>query len=53
MPDEEIVLNAPFEINSKYCDIDLFRFRIFQNALTMPDVIHNYLSDMHNIKLYD
>ena len=46
-------INTPFEFNSKYCDFDLYRFRIYELGLTMPQVIHNYLSDMHSIKLYD
>ncbi|MBQ9657418.1 MAG: hypothetical protein IJV31_01450 [Clostridia bacterium] len=46
-------MNVPFEINSNYCDFDLYRFRVYQDTLTMPDVIHNYLSDLHSIKLYD
>lgn len=48
-----IRMNVPFEINSNYCDFDLYRFRVYQDTLTMPDVIHNYLSDLHSIKLYD
>lgn len=39
--------------NSNYCDVDLYRFRIYSTALTMPEVIQNYLSDMHSIKLFD
>ena len=31
----------------------LYRFRVYQDTLTMPEVIHNYLSDLHSIKLYD
>jgi hypothetical protein len=46
-------INSPFVFNSDYCDIDLYRFRVFQTDLTMPNVIHNYLSDMHSITLYD
>lgn len=42
-----------FVFNSEYCDVDLYRFRIYSTALTMPQVIHNYLSDLHNIQLYD
>jgi len=40
---------SPFVFNSKYCDFDLFRFRIYDIGLTMPQIIHNYLSDMHSI----
>lgn len=46
-------MDSAFYFNSEYCDLDLYRFRVYQTGLTMPDVIHNYLSDMHNIKLYD
>ena len=49
----QFLMEAPFVINSNYCDFDLYRFRIYQTGLTMPNVIHNYLSDMHSIVLYD
>ena len=49
----QFTINSPFTFNSEYCDVDLYRFRVFQSGLSMPDVIHNYLSDMHSIKLYD
>ena len=49
----KIIINSPFVFNSDYCDIDLYRFRIFQHGLTMPDVIHNYLSDIHSVVLFD
>lgn len=45
-----------FEINSKYCDVDIYKLRVYENngkPLTMPQVIHNYLSDEHNLTLYD
>ena len=48
-----LMRSVPFTINSEYCDFDLYSFRIYQVALTMPEVIHNYLSDMKNISLYD
>lgn len=45
--------NIPFLINSEYCDFDLYKFRAYPIALTMPDVIHNYISDIRDISLYD
>ena len=48
-----VLMEKPFEINSAFCDFHLFRFRIYEYGLTMPEVIHNYLSDMHSILLYD
>ena len=58
LPNNEIagnqfLMETPFVINSNYCDFDLYRFRIYQTGLSMPNVIHNYLSDMHSIVLYD
>ena len=46
-------INQPFVFNSNFCDFDLYRFRIYELGLTMPQIIHNYLSDMHSIVLYD
>ena len=46
-------IDSPFVFNSDYCDVDLYRFRIYETSLEMPDVIHNYLSDIHSIALYD
>ena len=45
--------NIPFLINSEYCDFDLYKFRVYPVALSMPDVIHNYISDIKDISLYD
>ena len=49
---ESINANS-FEINSTYCDFDLYKLRVYSTYLSMPEVIHNYLSDMRNIDLYD
>ena len=45
--------NIPFEISSEYCDFDLFNFRAYPLALTMPEIIHNYIADSKSIELYD
>jgi hypothetical protein len=29
-------INSPFSFNSDYCDLDLYRFRIYEIGLTMP-----------------
>jgi len=47
------MVNIPFLINSEYCDFDLYKLRFYEIALTMPEVIHNYLSDLKSIALYD
>ena len=45
--------NISFIFNSNYCDFDLYKFRIYRTALTMPEVIHNYISDCRDVSLYD
>lgn len=40
-------------INSDYADVDLFRIRWYGLGLSIPDVIHNYLADKHDLALYD
>ena len=45
--------NIPFEINSEYCDFDLYKFRVYPIALSLPDVIHNYIADIKDLSLYD
>ena len=45
--------NNKFEITSEFCDIDIFKLRIYRAELSMPDVIHNYIADIHDVKLYD
>lgn len=47
------MLNTSFIISSEYCDFDLYRFRAYPLALTMPEIIHNYIADIKNIDLYD
>jgi len=45
--------NNKFEINSEFCDVDIFKLRIYRTELSMPDVIHNYIADIHDVALYD
>ena len=45
--------NIPFVITSDDCDFDLYKFRVYPLALSMPDIIHNYIADMKNISIYD
>ena len=47
------ITNQNLVFNSEYCDIDLYRVRMFQYGLSTPQVIHNYLSDKHDLFLYD
>ena len=47
------VMADTITVNSDYCDIDLYKIRVYNTGLTMPEVIHNYISDIHDIALYD
>ena len=51
--DIESINTNMFQINSKYCDFDLYKLRIYNTYLTMPEVIHNYISDTRSTDLYD
>ena len=46
-------ITSDLVFNSDYCDVDLYRIRVYTTGLTMPQVIHNYLSDLHDIEKYD
>ena len=41
------------EINSNYCDVDLFNVRIYKTALSSSDIVKNYLADQNDPILYD
>jgi hypothetical protein len=45
--------NDKFEITSEFCDVDIYKLRIYRGALGMPEIIHNYISDIHSVTLYD
>lgn len=42
-----------FEFNSTYCDVDLYKMRVYKKALSSSDVIHNYIADYADAELYD
>lgn len=42
-----------FEFNSEYCDIDLYKMRVYKAALTSANVVHNYIADYADAQLYD
>ena len=43
-----------FTINSDYCDIDLYKMRVYNQAQLSPiDVVHNYIADKVDANLYD
>jgi hypothetical protein len=43
-----------FTITSEYCDVDLYKMRVYNQAQLSPiDVVHNYIADKVNANLYD
>lgn len=40
-------------INSDYCDVDVYKIRIYQAALSSSDIVHNYIADQNSAELYD
>lgn len=39
--------------NSNICDIDLYNFRFYTTALTMGEIVQNYLADIKDIETYN
>jgi hypothetical protein len=40
-------------INSDYCDVDIYKIRVYQTALSSSDIVHNYIADQNSAELYD
>lgn len=38
----------PFKIGSKYCDIRIYRLKIYSTALTTEDIMRNFIADSRN-----
>ena len=41
------------EINSQFCDIDLYKVRVYKRALTAKDVVQNLIADYADPNMYD
>lgn len=39
--------------SSEYCDIDLYKVRVYNTALSSASVVHNYVADEKNVSMYD
>ena len=39
--------------NSQYCDIDLYKVRVYKAELTPINIVHNYIADKASAELYD
>jgi hypothetical protein len=53
-------LNSSFTIgadsivfDSTYCDIDLYKIRIYNTALSVNDICTNYAVDKKDVDIYD
>lgn len=40
-------------INSDFCDIDLYKLRIYESNLKAVDIVHNIVADKRDVALYD
>ena len=50
----KITINSPeIVFNSEYCDLDLYKFRVYKNALSVADIDINYSIDHKDVLAYD
>lgn len=47
------VENDKIEFNSDYCDIDLYKIRVYRTDLNVNDIVMNYAADFENVNIYD
>lgn len=48
-----LIDNASIVFNSANCDVDLYKLRVYNTALTVNDICINYAVDRRNVKIYD
>ena len=47
-------IDTPYiTINSKYCDVDLYNVRVYNQALDSWYIVKNYLADLRDVQTYD
>lgn len=50
----KITINSPvISFNSDYCDLDLYKFRAYNTALSVVDIDTNYSVDLKDVLIYD
>ena len=50
----KITINSPeIVFNSEYCDLDLYKFRVYKSALSVADIDINYSVDHKDVLAYD
>ena len=47
------VQNPYIVFNSDYCDIDLYKFRVYNTNLTIAEVLNNYAVDLRDVTMYN
>jgi hypothetical protein len=45
--------SSEFVFDSTYCDIDLYKLRVFQNNLNVSQIVNNFAVDRKNVDIYD
>lgn len=54
IPDKAFLINdTKLLFNSKYCDIDLYKIRIYNTDLNVNNIVMNYAVDHRNVNVYD
>ena len=48
-----LINNTKLVFNSKYCDIDLYKIRVYNTDLDVNDIVMNYAVDHRNTDTYD
>lgn len=46
------VNKASIVFNSDYCDVDLYKFRIYNNSFSISEVLNNYAVDLRDTEMY-
>ena len=51
--DDFTINNSNFIFDSKYCDIDLYKLRVYNKDLNVNQIVLNYAADCKDIETYD
>ena len=44
--------NSSLVFNSRYCDIDLYKIRVYNTALNVNDIVTNYAVDLKDVLIF-
>lgn len=52
--DKAFTVKNPYIVfNSDYCDIDLYKFRVYNTNLSIAEVLNNYAVDLRDVEMYN